>query len=106
MLSGELPLDDFDQRPERYDNPRWAARGWDWWILKEAKAYREMEQAGYMTKAQIVAKLGGDSTTTYRRCRVAASGRELNVGLIATLLRVIPPRRLLSNACNADRRNA
>jgi capsid protein len=28
--------------------------------LKEAKAYREMEQAGYMTKSQIVAKLGGD----------------------------------------------
>ena len=61
VLAGELPFDDFDQRPERYDNPRWTARGWDWVDpLKEAKAYREMEQAGYMTKAQIVAKLGGD----------------------------------------------
>jgi capsid protein len=37
------------------------ARAWDWVDpLKEAKAYREMEQAGYMTKSQIVAKLGGD----------------------------------------------
>jgi capsid protein len=28
--------------------------------LKEVKAYREMEAAGYKTKAQIVAELGGD----------------------------------------------
>jgi lambda family phage portal protein len=61
VLSGELPFDDFETRPERYDTPRWMARGWDWVDpLKEVKAYREMEQAGYMTKAQIVAKLGGD----------------------------------------------
>jgi len=61
VLAGELPFDDYDARPERYDTPRWMARGWDWVDpLKEAKAYREMEQAGYMTKSQIVAKLGGD----------------------------------------------
>jgi lambda family phage portal protein len=61
VLTGELPFDDYDARPERYDTPRWMARGWDWVDpLKEAKAYREMEQAGYMTKSQIVAKLGGD----------------------------------------------
>lgn len=61
VLAGELPFDDYDSRPERYDNPRWMARGWDWVDpLKEVKAYREMEQAGYMTKAQIVARMGGD----------------------------------------------
>jgi lambda family phage portal protein len=61
VLAGELPFDDYDARPERYDTPRWMARGWDWVDpLKEAKAYREMEQAGYMTKSQIAAKLGGD----------------------------------------------
>lgn len=61
VLSGELPLEDYEQRPERYENPRWMARGWDWVDpLKEAKAYREMEQAGYYTKSQIVAKMGGD----------------------------------------------
>lgn len=61
VLSGELPFEDYYLRPERYDTPRWMARAWDWVDpLKEAKAYREMEQAGYMTKSQIVAKLGGD----------------------------------------------
>jgi capsid protein len=37
------------------------ARGWSWVDpLKEVKAYREAEQAGYMTKAQIIAYTGGD----------------------------------------------
>lgn len=61
VLSGELALPDYELRPERYDNPRWMARGWSWVDpLKEVKAYREMEAAGYKTKAQIVAELGGD----------------------------------------------
>lgn len=83
VLAGELPFDDYDARPERYDNPRWMCRGWDWVDpLKEAKAYREMEQAGYMTKAQIVAKLGGDfydNLTEFSREQQAAS--ELGVEL-------------------------
>jgi capsid protein len=61
VLAGELPFTDYEERPERYDTPRWMARGWDWVDpLKEAKAYREMENAGYYTKAQIVSRLGGD----------------------------------------------
>lgn len=83
VLAGELPFDDYDTRPERYDNPRWMCRGWDWVDpLKEAKAYREMEQAGYMTKAQIVAKLGGDfydNLTEFSREQQAAT--ELGVEL-------------------------
>ena len=36
-------------------------RGWSWVDpLKEVKAYREAEQAGYMTKAQVIAYSGGD----------------------------------------------
>ena len=36
-------------------------RGWSWVDpLKEVKAYREAEQAGYMTKAEIIAYSGGD----------------------------------------------
>ena len=36
-------------------------RGWSWVDpLKEVKAYREAEQAGYMTKQQIIAYSGGD----------------------------------------------
>lgn len=61
VLSGELPLPDYETRPERYESPRWMARGWTWVDpLKEVKAYREAEQAGYMTKAQIIAYGGGD----------------------------------------------
>ena len=61
VLSGELPLADYETRPERYESPRWMARGWTWVDpLKEVKAYREAEQAGYMTKAQIIAYGGGD----------------------------------------------
>ena len=61
VLAGELALPDFELRPERYDSPKWLARGWSWVDpLKEVKAYREMEAAGYMTKAQICAQLGGD----------------------------------------------
>ena len=60
VLSGELPLQDYEVRPERYDNPKWLTRGWSWVDpLKEVKAYREAEQAGYMTKAQVIAQTGG-----------------------------------------------
>jgi lambda family phage portal protein len=61
VLAGELSLPDYELRPERYDSPKWMARGWSWVDpLKEVKAYREMEAAGYMTKAQICAALGTD----------------------------------------------
>jgi capsid protein len=60
VLAGELPFQDFELRPERYDSPRWLTRGWSWVDpLKEVKAYREAEQAGYLTKAQIIAQSGG-----------------------------------------------
>ena len=65
VLSGELPLPDYELRPERYDTPRWMPRGWSWVDpLKEVKAYREAEQAGYMSKSQIVAQNGGDYDDT------------------------------------------
>ena len=92
VLAGELPFDDYDSRPERYDTPRWMARGWDWVDpLKEAKAYRQMEQAGYMTKAQIVAKLGGDffdNLTEFSREQQAAS--ELSVELDRDIIDELP----------------
>ena len=92
VLAGELPFDDYDARPERYDTPRWMARGWDWVDpLKEAKAYRQMEQAGYMTKAQIVAKLGGDffdNLTEFSREQQAAE--ELNVELDRDIIDELP----------------
>jgi lambda family phage portal protein len=61
VLSGALELPDYELRPERYDRPRWQARGWSWVDpLKEVQAFREAEAAGYLTKSQIVAQLGAD----------------------------------------------
>lgn len=61
VLAGELPFPDYELRPERYDTPLWLPRGWDWVDpLKEVRAYREAEQAGYVTKTEIVARNGGD----------------------------------------------
>ena len=68
MLSGELDLPDYELRPERYDQPRWQARGWSWVDpLKEVQAYREAEAAGYMTKAQIISQLGGDLEENFQQ---------------------------------------
>ena len=61
VLSGYCDFADYELRPERYDTPRWMPRGWSWVDpLKEVKAYREAEQAGYMTKSQVIAYSGGD----------------------------------------------
>ena len=92
VLSGELPFEDYDARPERYDNPRWMARGWEWVDpLKEAKAYREMEQAGYYTKAQIVAKMGGDFYENLSEiAREQQAAEDLNVTLDRDILESEP----------------
>ena len=83
VLAGELPFTDYEERPERYDTPRWMARGWDWVDpLKEAKAYREMENAGYYTKAQIVSRLGGDFYDNLSEIAMEQqTARDLNVEL-------------------------
>ena len=61
VLAGALDLPDYELRPERYTAPRWQPRGWSWVDpLKEVQAYRQAEEAGYLTKAQIVSQLGGD----------------------------------------------
>lgn len=92
VLSGELSLVDFELRPERYDAPKWLARGWSWVDpLKEVKAYREAEQAGYLTKAQIIAQSGGgdfdDNLAEIARERKAAkdSGVILDMDLFSGL---------------------
>jgi len=75
VLASELPFTDYELRPERYDSPRWQPRGWTWVDpLKEVKAYREAEQAGYITKSQIIAMNGGDYDTN-----VAETAREKQV---------------------------
>jgi lambda family phage portal protein len=92
VLSGELALPDYELRPERYDTPRWMARGWSWVDpLKEVKAYREMEAAGYKTKAQIVAELGGDLDENLQQiAREKKLADELGVQLDADIAAVQP----------------
>lgn len=83
VLSGELDLPDYELRPERYDRPRWQPRGWSWVDpFKEVQAYREAEAAGYKTKAQIVAELGGDLEENFQQL---ARERELAQQLSLTL---------------------
>ena len=61
VLANVLDLPDYELRPDRYDRPRWQARGWSWVDpLKEVQAFREAEAAGYLTKSQIVSQLGSD----------------------------------------------
>lgn len=90
VLSGELSLPDFELRPERYDSPKWLARGWTWVDpLKEVKAYREMEAAGYMTKAQICAQLGTDfdenvAEIARERKSIGDAGVQLDIDLATT----------------------
>lgn len=85
VLSGELDLPDYELRPERYDTPRWQARGWSWVDpLKEVQAYREAEAAGYMTKSQIVAQLGGDLEDNFQQlAREKDLATQLNLTLDA-----------------------
>lgn len=98
VLSGELPLGDYELRPDRYDNPRWLTRGWSWVDpLKEVKAYREAEQAGYMTKAQIIANTGGgdfdDNVAELAREQQAAqeAGIRLDLDILKDAASPTPP---------------
>ena len=59
-LSGDLDFIDYAARPERYCQPRWTPPAQHFVDpLKEVKAYREAEQAGYMTKSQVIAASNG-----------------------------------------------
>tara|TARA_Y100001973_G_scaffold94831_1_gene147397 strand:- start:877 stop:2418 length:1542 start_codon:yes stop_codon:yes gene_type:complete len=60
VLSGELDFADYTTRPKRYCKPKWTPPTQHYVDpLKEVKAYREAEQAGYMSKAQVIAMSGG-----------------------------------------------
>jgi lambda family phage portal protein len=94
VLAAELPFQDYELRPDRYDSPKWLTRGWSWVDpLKEVKAYREAEQAGYMTKAQIIAQSGGgdfdDNVAELAREQSVAEGA--GVTLDKDLLGVVAP---------------
>jgi lambda family phage portal protein len=107
VLTGELALPDYELRPERYDSPKWLARGWSWVDpLKEVKAYREMEAAGYMTKAQICAQLGGDFDENIQQLArekksITDAGVQLDVDM-APPAAPIPPGEPAADGGEAD----
>ena len=60
VLAGELDFPDYATRPQRYNKPKWIPPSKHYVDpLKEVKAYREAEQAGYMTKSEVIAMSGG-----------------------------------------------
>ena len=60
VLVGELDLPDYATNSDRYCKPRWTPPTQHYVDpLKEIKAYREAEQAGYMTKSQVISMNGG-----------------------------------------------
>ena len=60
VLSGDLNFPEYTANPSRFCKPRWTPPVTHYIDpLKEVKAYREAEQAGYMTKSQVIAMSGG-----------------------------------------------
>ena len=60
VLSGDLDFPDYTANSKRYCKPRWTPPAQHYVDpLKEIKAYREAEQAGYMTKSQVIAQTNG-----------------------------------------------
>ena len=61
VLSGALPLPNYEANPERYLNVRWMPRGWSWVDpAKEVDAYAAAVRNGFKTLADVVAEGGGD----------------------------------------------
>ena len=60
VLSGVIDFPDYATNSKRYCKPRWTPPAQHYVDpLKEIKAYREAEQAGYMTKSQVIAQTNG-----------------------------------------------
>ena len=60
VLSGDLDFPDYAANSKRYCKPRWTPPAQHYVDpLKEIRAYREAEQAGYMSKSQVIAQTNG-----------------------------------------------
>ena len=60
VLAGELDFGDYAANSKRYCKPRWTPPAQHYVDpLKEIKAMREAEQAGYMSKSQVIAQTNG-----------------------------------------------
>ena len=61
VLSGALPLANYEIQAERFKAVRWMPRGWAWVDPgKEVQAYKDAVRCGFKTMAEVVAEQGGD----------------------------------------------
>lgn len=61
VLSGVLPLKNYETMPQLYRNPQWKPRGWAWVDpQKEVVASLQAVRAGFKTLADVVSDGGGD----------------------------------------------
>jgi lambda family phage portal protein len=61
VLSGALPLPNYEIQAERYKAVRWMPRGWAWVDpAKEVEAYAMAVRNGFKTLSEVVAEQGGD----------------------------------------------
>ena len=61
VLSGALPLANYEIQAERYKAVRWMPRGWAWVDpAKEVDAYAMAVRNGFKTLSEVVAEQGGD----------------------------------------------
>jgi lambda family phage portal protein len=61
VLSGALPLANYELQAERYKAVRWMPRGWAWVDPgKEVDAYAAAVRNGFKTLSEVVAEQGGD----------------------------------------------
>jgi len=82
VASGDLRLPSFDTMPERYEQVRWVARGWEWVDpQKEGAAYREAVRDGFMTQSDVVLSRGGDYDELIAQ-RAAELEEQARLGLV------------------------
>ena len=61
VLSGALPLANYELQADRYKAVRWMPRGWAWVDpAKEVEAYAMAVRNGFKTLSEVVAEQGGD----------------------------------------------
>jgi lambda family phage portal protein len=61
VLSGALPLPNYELQADRYKAVRWMPRGWAWVDpAKEVEAYALAVRNGFKTLSEVVAEQGGD----------------------------------------------
>jgi lambda family phage portal protein len=82
VASGDLQLPGYEVSPERFENVKWVARGWDWVDPQtEGQASREAVRDGLMTQAEVVLSRGGDYNELIE-ARAAELDEQKELGLV------------------------